>query len=50
MSTHILTDPIDYLQSEIGATRQLLLENGLYGRLQTLPELRRFMEHHVFAV
>ena len=36
--------------SEIGATRQLLLENGLYGRLQTLSELRRFMEHHVFAV
>ena len=50
MFTHTSTDPIDYLQAEIGATRQLLLENGLYGRLQSLPELRRFMEHHVFAV
>ncbi|GAA3987260.1 DUF3050 domain-containing protein [Hymenobacter antarcticus] len=50
MFTHTITDPIDYLQAEIGATRQLLLENGLYGRLQSLLELRRFMEHHVFAV
>ena len=44
------SDPIEYLQREIEPTRQLLLNNGLYARLQTLPELRRFMEHHVFAV
>jgi len=50
MVTHAVSDPIDFLRSEISAPRQLLLENGLYARLQTLSELRRFMEHHVFAV
>ncbi|WP_046245819.1 DUF3050 domain-containing protein [Hymenobacter terrenus] len=43
-------DPIEYLQREVAPTRRLLLNNGLYYRLQTLPDLRRFMEHHVFAV
>ena len=50
MVTHAVSDPIDFLQNEIGATRQLLLDNGVYARLQTLPELCRFMGHHVFAV
>ena len=45
-----VSDPIDYLRQQVAPTRQLLLESGLYARLQTLPELRRFMEHHVFAV
>lgn len=31
-------------------TRQQLLNNDLYQRLETLADLRRFMEHHVFAV
>lgn len=44
------TDPIEYLQHKIAPTRQLLLNNDLYGRLQTLADLRRFMECHVFAV
>ncbi|WP_310396234.1 DUF3050 domain-containing protein [Hymenobacter sp.] len=44
------TDPIEYLQQEVAPTRHLLLNHGLYHRLQTLPDLRRFMEHHVFAV
>ncbi len=43
-------DPIDYLQQEVGETRQLLLSNDLYHRLHTMSDLRRFMEHHVFAV
>ena len=44
------SDPIEYLKQEVAPTRQLLFDNGLHSRLQTLPELRRFMEHHVFAV
>jgi hypothetical protein len=43
-------DPIHFLQQEIAQTRRVLLNNGLYYRLQTLPDLQRFMEHHVFAV
>ena len=43
-------DPIEFLQQEVATTRQLLLNNGLYFRLQTMADLRQFMEHHVFAV
>ena len=46
----IVLDPIDFLQREVAATRQLLLSNGLYYRLQTMADLRQFMGHHVFAV
>jgi hypothetical protein len=46
----VISDPIKYLQQEVAPTRQLLLNNGLYYRLQSLPDLRQFMEHHVFAV
>jgi pyrroloquinoline quinone (PQQ) biosynthesis protein C len=44
------SEPINYLQQMVEPTRQKLLNNGLYYRLHTLPDLRRFMEHHVFAV
>ena len=44
------TDPIEFLQEEVKSTRQQLLSNGLFNRLQTLADLRRFMEHHVYAV
>jgi hypothetical protein len=43
-------DPIEFLQQEVATTRQLLLNNGLYYRLQTMADLHQFMEHHVFAV
>lgn len=43
-------DSIQYLQQAVEPTRQQLLNNGLYRRLETLADLRRFMEHHVFAV
>lgn len=43
-------DPVEFLQQEIAQTRRVLLNNGLYYRLQTIEDLRRFMEHHVFAV
>ena len=46
----IPSDSIQYLQQAVEPTRQQLLNNGLYQRLQTLAHLRRFMEHHVFAV
>ncbi|MCC3153893.1 DUF3050 domain-containing protein [Hymenobacter sp. BT770] len=42
--------PIEYLQQEVAHTRRVLLNNDLYSRLHTLADLRRFMEHHVFAV
>jgi hypothetical protein len=45
-----LLDPIEFLQQEVAITRQQLLNNGLYYRLQTMADLRQFMEHHVFAV
>ncbi|MDO7846619.1 DUF3050 domain-containing protein [Hymenobacter sp. M29] len=44
------SDPIDFLQQEVAATRRQLLNNGLYHSLQSLTDLRRFMEHHVYAV
>ena len=47
---NVSLDPIDYLQQEVAQTRHLLLNNEVYQRLQTLFDLRRFMEHHVFAV
>jgi len=47
---NVLADPIEFLQQEVASTRQQLLNNGLYYRLHTLPDLRHFMEHHVFAV
>lgn len=43
-------DPIEFLQQEVATTRKLLLNNGLYFRLQSMADLRQFMEHHVFAV
>ena len=44
------SDSIHYLQQVLEPTRQQLLSNSLYQRLETLADLRRFMEHHVFAV
>lgn len=44
------SDPIQCLQQAVKPTRQQLLNNDLYQRLETLADLRRFMEHHVFAV
>lgn len=47
---HSASNPIAWLEQEVAATRHLLLENDLYYRLHTLADLRRFMEHHVYAV
>jgi hypothetical protein len=45
-----VSDPIEFLLQEVAPSRRLLLNNGLYYRIKTLADLRRFMEHHVFAV
>jgi len=50
MHMPVLSDPIEFLQLELAPARRRLLNNGLYYRLRTLPDLRRFLEHHVFAV
>lgn len=39
-----------HLATAISADRRALLEHPLYDQLQTLENLRVFMEHHVFAV
>ncbi|WP_305032270.1 DUF3050 domain-containing protein [Hymenobacter convexus] len=44
------SDPIEFLQQEVASTRRLLLNNNLYHSIQTLADLRLFMEHHVYAV
>lgn len=41
---------IDRLQAAIAPLRQALLGHRVYERLGSLPALRCFMEHHVFAV
>jgi hypothetical protein len=43
-------DAIDYLQQELAHSQRLLLNNALFDRLGSLDDLRKFMEHHVFAV
>jgi len=43
-------DGIARLQSAIAPLRQTLLGHSVYERLGSLPALRCFMEHHVFAV
>lgn len=40
----------NFISSAIEPLRARLLEHPLYARLQTLENLRVFMEHHVFAV
>jgi len=44
------SDPILYLQKELAPARNLLLRHGVFARVRTLPDLRCFMEHQVFAV
>jgi len=47
MHTEVFPNPIP---NATGPLRARLLEHPLYARLQTLADLRVFMEHHVFAV
>lgn len=52
-TTSVLTTEsvgLDRLQAAIAPLRQALLGHRVYERLGSLPALRCFMEHHVFAV
>lgn len=47
MKTSSLTDS---LQNSLQRLRKRLADHALYRRIETLPGLRIFMEHHIFAV
>lgn len=41
---------LEHMRREIEPLRQALLEHPLYARMETVADVRVFMEHHVFAV
>lgn len=41
---------LERLRARIAPLRSALLDHPIYGRIEGIPALRRFMEHHVFAV
>ncbi|QDU28551.1 hypothetical protein ETAA8_36540 [Anatilimnocola aggregata] len=41
---------LDHIQQHLLPLRQQLLAHPLYSRIDSLPALRTFMQHHVFAV
>jgi hypothetical protein len=43
-------DFIKELQTQLQPARQRMVDHTLYRRIQSLDDLRTFMEHHVFAV
>jgi hypothetical protein len=43
-------DFIKELQMQLQPARQRMVDHALYRRIQSLDDLRTFMEHHVFAV
>jgi hypothetical protein len=43
-------DFIKELQAQLQPARQRMVDHTLYRRIQSLDDLRTFMEHHVFAV
>ncbi|MDX5346940.1 MAG: DUF3050 domain-containing protein, partial [Hymenobacteraceae bacterium] len=45
-----MSDHIQTIQKELAPYRKKLLEHPIYQNLHDLPDLRVFMEHHVFAV
>lgn len=48
--TATTTDRFAAIQERLVPLRQALIEHPVYAQLDGLTELRRFMEHHVFAV
>ena len=47
---NVTQDFIATLQAKLQPARQRMVSHPMYRRIQTLPELRTFMEYHVFAV
>lgn len=45
-----LEDHLGELRERLAPLRQALLEHPVYRRIDSLPALRVFMEHHIFAV
>ncbi|PJJ58895.1 DUF3050 domain-containing protein [Hymenobacter chitinivorans] len=43
-------DPIHTLQQQLSSTREQLVAHNVYQGIQSLDDLRVFMQHHVFAV
>ncbi|GGG52830.1 DUF3050 domain-containing protein [Hymenobacter glacieicola] len=50
MITQVHPDPIADLQQTLAPAREQLVAHGVYQSLHSLPDLRVFMQHHVFAV
>lgn len=45
-----MTDGIELIKTRIAAVRQQIVDHALYNGLQSLEDVRTFMEHHVYAV
>lgn len=45
-----MEDPVQKIRMALHAERQLLLNHEVYTSVQTLEDLRVFMQHHIFAV
>ena len=41
---------LNYHSDDLGSLRAALLDHPLYSGVTSVPDLRRFMEDHVFAV
>ncbi|MCA8832616.1 DUF3050 domain-containing protein [Hymenobacter pini] len=50
MSTQVHSDSIAELQQALAPARRHLIAHGVYQSLNSLHDLRVFMQHHVFAV
>lgn len=42
--------PIEKLQAAVAPLKERLINHPVYGRINSLEHLHRFMEHHIFAV
>ena len=45
-----LTPEIKHLQDNIQSVRQTVVQHPLYNRVQSLEDIQKLMQHHVFAV
>ncbi|GAA4015955.1 DUF3050 domain-containing protein [Hymenobacter fastidiosus] len=50
MTTTTATDPIQVLHEQLAPARAQLIAHGVYQSLNSLDDLRQFMQQHVFAV
>ena len=45
-----MTPEIKHLQDNIQSVRQTVVQHPLYNRVQSLEDIQKLMQHHVFAV